>query len=84
MLRYTLLISLFLTTAGAQTKLLRHPNYHQGTIAFSFQGDLWSAGEDSTEVKRLTTHLSREVEPHFSPDGRLIDLPNLHCLQFKT
>lgn len=72
MLRYTLLISLFLSTAGAQTKLLRQPTYHHGTIAFSYQGDLWSASEDGTGVKRLTTHRSREIEPHFSPDGKRI------------
>ena len=72
MLRLTLLISLFLSTAEAQTKLLRQPTYYQGTVAFSFHGDLWSAREDGTEVKRLTAHRSREIEPHFSPDGRQI------------
>ncbi len=53
-------------------KLARHPDYHAGTIAFSYLGDIWTANEDGTNPTRLTVNTAREVYPRFSPDGRWI------------
>jgi tricorn protease len=53
-------------------KLARHPDYHAGTIAFSYMGDIWTAREDGTGVVRVTDNVARDVFPRFSPDGRWI------------
>ena len=60
------------TPTASAVRLARHPDYHAGTIAFSYLGDIWTASEDGTRTKRLTDHRAREVYPRFSPDGRLI------------
>ena len=33
----------FLSTASAQTKLIRFPDIHGNQVAFSYAGDLWRA-----------------------------------------
>jgi tricorn protease len=57
---------------GGAIKLARHPDYHAGKIAFSYMGDIWTAGEDGTAVHRVTDNVARDVYPRFSPDGRTI------------
>jgi tricorn protease len=57
---------------SAQVKLLRHPSYNHGRVAFSYSGDIWTANEDGTSGERLTVHKARNVFPRFSPDGRWI------------
>jgi tricorn protease len=56
----------------AQVKLLRHPSYSNGKIAFSYLGDLWIANENGSGVQRLTDNAARDVFPRFSPDGNWI------------
>ena len=56
----------------AQVKLLRHPTYSKGKVAFSYLGDIWIANEDGTGVLRLTDNEAREQYPRFSPDGNWI------------
>src|SRR5215467_9676267 len=64
---------LFLTTwAAAEVKLLRHPSYHNGKVAFSYLGDIWVANEDGSNPQRLTVHKARDVYPRFSPNGKWI------------
>lgn len=58
--------------APGEARLLRHPSYHQGRVAFSYLGDLWVARENGTEVQRLTDHKARDIFPRFSPDGNHI------------
>ena len=59
--------------AGArEAKLLRSPHYHDGKVAFSYLGDIWTAREDGKEVVRLTVNKASDVTPRFSPDGRWI------------
>jgi tricorn protease len=53
----------------AQVKLLRHPTYSKGKVAFSYLGDIWIANEDGGGVQRLTDNKARDVYPRFSPDG---------------
>ncbi|MHB8520485.1 MAG: DPP IV N-terminal domain-containing protein, partial [Limisphaerales bacterium] len=75
MIRKILLVTLVWFWAGvapAQVRLLRHPTYSQGKVAFSYLGDLWIANEDGSDVRRLTDHKARDLYPRFSPDGRWI------------
>ena len=75
MVRRGLLIALALLLPAltqAQVKLLRHPTYSKGKVAFSYLGDIWIANENGTEVQRLTDNQAREVYPRFSPDGAMI------------
>ena len=53
----------------AQVKLLRHPTYSKGKVAFSYLGDIWIANENGSDVLRLTDNKARDQFPRFSPDG---------------
>src|SRR5205809_991512 len=64
-----LLVALPLT---ADSRLLRHPDYHAGKITFSYLGDIWTANEDGSNIQRVTVHSARDVYPRFSPDGKWI------------
>ncbi len=55
-----------------QARLLRHPSYSHGKVAFSYLGDIWTANEDGSGVVRVTDHKAREIYPRFSPDGKWI------------
>ncbi|MBI2946078.1 MAG: PD40 domain-containing protein [Verrucomicrobia bacterium] len=55
-----------------QARLLRHPTYSNGRVAFSYLGDIWIAHEDGSGVRRLTDHVARDIFPRFSPDGKWI------------
>jgi tricorn protease len=71
--KYVLALLMFLTAwCAAESKLLRHPSYHNGKVAFSYLGDIWVANEDGSNVQRLTVHRARDVYPRFSPDGKWI------------
>jgi tricorn protease len=74
MKRIALLFVILLVACSAwgQTKLLRHPSYHNGRVAFSYLGDIWTASENGADVQRLTVHPARDVYPRFSPDGKWI------------
>jgi tricorn protease len=58
--------------ASAQVKLLRHPTYSKGKVAFSYLGDIWVAGENGADARRLTDNTARDQFPRFSPDGQWI------------
>lgn len=60
------------TLAQGPARLLRHPTYSEGSIAFSYLGDIWIANDKGGEVRRLTDHRARDVYPRFSPDGKRI------------
>jgi tricorn protease len=66
------MVCLLAAAAQAQTKLLRHPSYSGGKVAFSYLGDIWIANENGTGVERLTDNRARDVYPRFSPDGEWI------------
>jgi tricorn protease len=57
---------------AAPVRLARHPDYNNGTVVFSYLGDIWTASEDGKNVHRLTDNLAREIYPRFSPDGRFV------------
>jgi tricorn protease len=60
------------TAPTGPIRLIRHPDYHAGKIAFSYLGDIWTANEDGSGPERLTINTARETFPRFSPDGRSI------------
>ena len=75
MIRKALLIAVALLLPAlvqAQVKLLRHPAYSKGKVAFSYLGDIWIASENGADVQRLTDNKARDVYPRFSPDGQWI------------
>ncbi len=57
---------------GREAKLVRYPHYHNGHVAFTYLGDIWTADENGQNVKRLTVHKARDIYPRFSPDGKWI------------
>ena len=54
------------------TKLLTQPAISRDNIVFSYAGDLWVAGLDGQNVRRLTSDIGVESNPAFSPDGKLV------------
>ncbi len=57
---------------GREAKVVRSPSYHDGKVAFSYLGDIWTAKEDGTGIVRLTANKARDLNPRFSPDGKTI------------
>jgi tricorn protease len=55
-----------------QIRLARQPDYHGGRIAFTYLGDIWTAGDNGSNPTRLTDHRGHDMSPKFSPDGRWI------------
>ena len=70
------LILLAAVAAAAQTsgetRLLRFPDVHKDTIAFTYAGDVWLVGANGGAARRLTSDPGEELFPKFSPDGRWI------------
>jgi tricorn protease len=65
------------TTATAQRpepiKFARFPHVaNDGTIAFTYQDDIWVASPDGSNPRRLTANVARDFSPRFSPDGQWI------------
>ena len=58
--------------SSREAKLVRQPHYHNGTVTFSYLGDIWTAREDGSNVTRLTANKARDVSPRFAPDGKTI------------
>src|SRR5262249_61445089 len=68
-------VLLLLAPAGAlarEAKLVRYPHYHQGRIAFTYLGDIWTADENGQNIHRITANKARDVYPRLSPDGKWI------------
>src|SRR5690348_1714578 len=75
MIRKVLLLAIALLApalAPAQVKVLRHPAYSKGKVAFSYLGDIWIANENGSGAQRLTDNKARDIYPRFSPDGSWI------------
>lgn len=53
------------------TRLLMHPNYHDGALVFNYRGDLWIQ-RDGEKAQILTVHDAVDTRPVFSPDGKWI------------
>jgi tricorn protease len=63
-------------TAAAHADAIRFARYpnvsNDGTIAFSYHGDIWLVERDGSNPRRLTAHIARDIFPRFSPDGTQI------------
>lgn len=77
MLRVSVCVLLFLFSAATvmadPIKFVRYPHVsNDGTIAFSYHGDIWVADGNGDNARRLTAHVARDTFPRFSPDGKWI------------
>ncbi|MEM6793354.1 MAG: PDZ domain-containing protein [Acidobacteriota bacterium] len=57
------------------TRMLSQPVLSAEHLAFTYAGDLWIAKIDGFKVgptRRLTSHIGREFNPRFSPDGKTL------------
>ncbi|UZR94860.1 S41 family peptidase [Chondrinema litorale] len=71
----TCVLLMFFQQAYAQDNpLIRFPalNPDGSKIAFSYQGDIWTANIDGSQPKRLTIHEAYDASPIWSPDGSKI------------
>ena len=58
---------------GTAIKFARYAHIaNDGTIAFTYQDDIWITNSDGGDARRLTTHGARDFMPCFSPDGKWI------------
>ena len=57
---------------GREARLVRYPSYHDGRVAFTYLGDIWTADENGQNIQRLTVNKARDAYPRFSPDGKWI------------
>ena len=61
-------------TLTAQNPLINFPSLNNsGTkIAFNYQGDIWTADINGSNIKRLTVHEGYDTKPLWSKDGKTI------------
>ena len=57
---------------SSDTRLLSTPAITEGKIAFVYADDIWVAGPDGGNPRRVTSHPGEEQNPYFSPDGKHI------------
>lgn len=55
-----------------ETLLLKQPTVSAEHVAFLYAGDIWIAGRDGSNPRRLTAQRGVKSTPTFSPDGRWI------------
>ena len=73
LLAWSLLFSSQLNQAQSNLVLVTPEISPDGnTIAFSFQGDIWTVSANGGKAVRLTIHPAYESMPRFSPDGKTI------------
>ncbi len=58
--------------ADAGTRMLEQPALSEERLAFVYAGDIWVAGRDGSDPRRLTSSEADERNPSFSPDGQWI------------
>lgn len=73
----TVMLGLVPATIDAQTnapiKFARYAHVaNDGTIAFTYQDDIWVADASGANPRRITAHVARDFMPRFSPDGKTI------------
>lgn len=58
--------------AGVPGRFMTYPTISGDTIAFTYEGDLWSVSASGGPARRLTSHPGAEDAARFSPDGKWI------------
>ena len=69
------LVSVAISLGLGQTEkplLLQKPALSRTHLVFVYADDLWIAGREGGEAKRLTTGVGTETDPRFSPDGTTV------------
>jgi len=61
-----------LVAEDGPTRLLSQPDISDDHLVFVYAGDLWLAGRDGSDPRRLTSDAAEENTPIFSPDGTMI------------
>ncbi|MCB0495986.1 MAG: PD40 domain-containing protein [Cyclobacteriaceae bacterium] len=74
LLGYLFFVSVVVTSAFAQTPFLRNPAVSPDgkTLAFVYQGDIWTMPLAGGSARRLTIHQAYDASPVWSPDGKQI------------
>lgn len=67
-----LTVGLAVAAHAEPVKRTRYPTLSPDgkTIAFSYHGDLWTVPASGGRAVRLTSHLARDIQPIYSPDGK--------------
>jgi tricorn protease len=67
------LLTIASSLAADPIRFARYPHVsNDGTIAFTYHGDIWLANADGANPRRLTAHVARDINPRFSPDGKWV------------
>jgi len=66
------MVSLGSSAFGQGTRLLRQPTVSATQVAFTYAGDIWIAGRDGGDARRLTSFPGVESDPQLSPDGKWV------------
>ncbi len=72
LLRTLVLLAALPVIGRAQTRLLRTPTVSASHVAFAYANNIWVAGRDGGDARRLTSFQGQTSNPKFSPDGRLL------------
>src|SRR5438552_11656629 len=57
---------------GESTRLLRSPTVSATQIAFAYANNIWTVERSGGMARRLTSFQGQTLNPHFSPDGKMI------------
>lgn len=73
-IQLTVLLFFVLSISNAQNPLINTPSISPNgqTIAFNFQGDIWTADINGNTIRRITVHEANDTKPIWSPDGTAI------------
>jgi tricorn protease len=63
---------LALPASASANGYFRYPSLHGDTVAFTAEGDLWTAPATGGDARRLTTNPGEETRAAISPDGRWV------------
>src|SRR5438132_10271249 len=66
------LLTAFCVAESNPRLLLHKPTVSKTQIVFNYGGDLWIAGRDGGDARRLTAGMGNETDPLFSPDGTMV------------
>src|SRR3954466_4160448 len=61
-----------LSSANAQTRMLRSPTVSQTQIAFAYANNIWTVDRAGGMARRVTSFQGTTENPKFSPNGKLI------------
>ncbi|MDD4109111.1 MAG: protease, partial [Prolixibacteraceae bacterium] len=65
-------VVVFSASGGEDSRLMRFPDINGNRVVFVYAGDIWTAGSEGGDARRLTSHEGMELFPKISPDGKWI------------